>query len=99
MTAPAVVIEGGYAVIRLPGGARDELAASLAPCPCVAAKSTSTAEARQWLLDALSDPSVRVPLHEIHGLRVALADCPCRCPQPGNTIRHRLSAALGKVRA
>lgn len=98
MTSPAVTIEGGYAVIRLPGGARDELAGELAPCPCRIAKSIDTAEARQWLLDALSSPPVRVPLHEVHGLRVALGDCACRAPQPTNTIRHRLSVALGKLR-
>lgn len=96
--APALAIEGGHVVIRLPDDVRDDLAASLAPCPCVAAKSTATEDARQWLLGALSDPPVRVPLHQVHGLRVVLADCPCRGPQPGNTIRHRLSAALGKVR-
>ena len=40
---------------------------------------------------------IRVPLSEIHGLRVALADCPCRATKSHATqdIRHRLSRALG----
>lgn len=40
---------------------------------------------------------IRVPLSEIHGLRVALADCPCRATKSLATqdIRQRLSRALG----
>ena len=40
---------------------------------------------------------IRVPLSEVHGLRVGLADCPCRATKSAATqdIRHRLSKALG----
>lgn len=42
---------------------------------------------------------IRVPLSEVHGLRVALAECPCRGPKSTATkdIRQRLSAALGRL--
>lgn len=93
-----VRVESGMAVIRLPEDARAQLAHELAPCPCVAPKSIATTETRQALLDALPHQPVRWPLHDIHGLRVALGDCACRGPQPSDTIRHRLSVALGKLR-
>ncbi|QIR85025.1 hypothetical protein [Paracoccus sp. AK26] len=40
---------------------------------------------------------IRVPLSEVHGLRVCLADCPCRATKSTATqdIRRRLSKALG----
>ena len=44
---------------------------------------------------------IRIPLAEVHGLRVALAPCPCRAPKSSGTmtIRQRLAKALGKVKA
>lgn len=44
---------------------------------------------------------IRVPLSEVHGLRVALAECPCTGPKSLATkdIRQRLAQALGKVQA
>lgn len=42
---------------------------------------------------------IRVPLAEIHGLRVALAPCPCAAPKSIETagIRARLERALGRL--
>lgn len=42
---------------------------------------------------------IRIPLSEVHGLRVALAECPCRAPKSLATrdLRQRLAGALGKV--
>ncbi|WP_103173747.1 hypothetical protein [Paracoccus sp. SY] len=93
-----VRVESGEAVIRLPEDARNKLVEELAPCPCVAPKSIATTETRQAFLDALPHQPVRWPVSNIHGLRVALGDCACRGPQPSDTIRHRLSVALGKLR-
>ena len=43
---------------------------------------------------------IRIPLGEVHGLRVALAECPCRAPKSIETanIRQRLAKALGTLR-
>ncbi|WP_347139452.1 hypothetical protein [Paracoccus sp. SSK6] len=40
---------------------------------------------------------IRIPLHEVHGYRVALAECPCRAPKANSTasIRQQLARALG----
>lgn len=40
---------------------------------------------------------IRMPLAEAHGLRVALAECPCRAPKSTETmnIRQRISKAIG----
>lgn len=42
---------------------------------------------------------IRVPIEEAHGLRVALAPCPCKGAKSISTasIRWRLAKALGKV--
>lgn len=42
---------------------------------------------------------IRLPLDQIHGLRVALAECPCKASKSTATqaIRHRLSRALGQL--
>lgn len=42
---------------------------------------------------------IRLPLTEAHGLRVALAECPCRAPKSSETmnIRQRLAKALGRL--
>lgn len=42
---------------------------------------------------------IRLPLTEAHGLRVALAECPCRAPKSNETmnIRQRLAKALGRL--
>ena len=42
---------------------------------------------------------IRVPLEEVHSLRVALAPCPCKAPKSKGSagIRWRLAKALGKV--
>ena len=42
---------------------------------------------------------IRLPLDQVHGLRVALAECPCRAPKSTMTmdIRQRLATALGKL--
>lgn len=42
---------------------------------------------------------IRIPLREIHGLRVALEPCPCRASKSASSqsIRSRFSAALGKL--
>ena len=42
---------------------------------------------------------IRLPLTDIHGLRVALAECPCRAAKSIETasIRQRLAKALGRV--
>lgn len=44
---------------------------------------------------------IRIPLAEVHGLRVALAECPCRAAKSNETanIRQRLVKALGRVKA
>lgn len=44
---------------------------------------------------------IRIPLPEVHGLRVALAECPCRAPKSIETagIRQRLAKALGRLAA
>ena len=44
---------------------------------------------------------IRVPLKEVHGLRVALAECPCRAPKATSTatIRQRLDRALARLGA
>lgn len=43
---------------------------------------------------------IRLPPEEVHGLRVALAECPCRAAKSNVTkdIRDRLCRALGKLR-
>lgn len=40
---------------------------------------------------------IRVPVSDVHGLRVALAECPCRAAKSiaTATIRQRLKKALG----
>ena len=42
---------------------------------------------------------IRVPLEEVHSLRVALAPCPCKATKSKGSagIRWRLAKALGKV--
>lgn len=42
---------------------------------------------------------IRVPIDEIHGLRVALQRCPCAASKSNATaeIRERLDRALGKL--
>jgi hypothetical protein len=46
---------------------------------------------------------IRIPLDEVHGLRVALGECPCKAPKSNATrvVREGLAAdlakALGKV--
>ena len=42
---------------------------------------------------------IRVPLREVHGLRVALAECPCKAPKSTSTaaIRQRLDRALVRL--
>lgn len=44
---------------------------------------------------------IRIPLHEVHGWRVAMAECPCKASKSAATasIRKRLATALGKVKA
>lgn len=44
---------------------------------------------------------IRIPLSEVHGLRMALAECPCRATKSTATadIRQRLAKAHGKVGA
>ena len=44
---------------------------------------------------------IRIPLKDAHGLRVALAECPCRAPKSNATkdIRQRLATALGRLGA
>lgn len=42
---------------------------------------------------------IHIPVEEVHGLRVALAPCPCRAPKSTATesIRQRLAKALGRI--
>lgn len=42
---------------------------------------------------------IRVPLREVHGLRVALAECPCKAPKATSTasIRQAIAIGLGKL--
>lgn len=42
---------------------------------------------------------IRIPASEVHGLRVALAPCPCRAAKSTETagIRARLDKALAKL--
>lgn len=95
----SVKLEAGWAVIRLPEADRDQLLADLAECPCRAPKSAATAEERAWLREQLAELPVRVPLHRIHGLRVALGACACRGPSGANeTTRKRLATALGRLK-
>jgi hypothetical protein len=44
---------------------------------------------------------IRVPLSQVHALRVALAPCPCRAPKSNSNaeVRARLARALGTLRA
>lgn len=44
---------------------------------------------------------IRIPLSEIHALRVALRPCPCRAPKSTSTteIRQRLEGALAKLQS
>lgn len=96
---PSVNIEAGWCVIRVPAADRAELLADLAECSCRATKSTATAEVRQQFREAMADPPARIPLRDIHGLRVALAACPCRGPDTATaTIRQRLATALGRLK-
>lgn len=95
--APSVRIEAAYAVIRLPDDTRAQLCTELADCPCPMAKSAATQASKRWLFDALADPPVRVPLRDVHGVRVALGDCPCRPVKDMSSVRRRLSAALAKT--
>ena len=43
---------------------------------------------------------IRIPLSEVHGLRVALGPCPCTAPKSTATadVRQRLAVALGRIR-
>lgn len=43
---------------------------------------------------------VRIPLDQVHGMRVALAECPCRAAKSFATadIRKNLERALGQLR-
>lgn len=43
---------------------------------------------------------VRIPLDQVHGMRVALAECPCRATKSFATadIRKSLERALGRLR-
>lgn len=94
-----IAIEGGFVVIRLPAPLRQQLYREMEPCSCRAPKSLATREVATQFRDMLADPPMRWPLREVHGLRVALADCPCRGPQPDpDSVRQRLSMGLGKVR-
>lgn len=96
MTA-SIRITAGLAVIALPDDARAQLLTDLADCPCAAPKSRATAAIRRQFRAALEHPPVEWPLRDIHGLRVALGDCPCRASRDTTTIRHRLSGALAKT--
>ena len=42
---------------------------------------------------------IRLPLSQVHALRVALAPCPCRAPKSRSTndIRQRLARSLGTL--
>lgn len=42
---------------------------------------------------------IRIPMDEVHGLRVALAECPCKAPKSYATmnIRQRIVRALGSL--
>ena len=42
---------------------------------------------------------IRLPLSQVHALRVALAPCPCRAPKSAGTddIRRRLARSLGTL--
>lgn len=42
---------------------------------------------------------IRIPLEDVHSLRVALAPCPCRAPKSNETqnIRARLARGLRKI--
>lgn len=44
---------------------------------------------------------IRIPLTEVHGLRVALNECPCVATKSSRTksIRKRLAIALGRLEA
>lgn len=44
---------------------------------------------------------IRIPMEEVHGLRVALEPCPCRAPKSHTTakIRRRLAKSLGVLQA
>lgn len=99
MSDQGVKIEGGYVVIRLTPLNRKKLRAELEPCPCKTNKSAATQRVREDFLRAMDDPPIRLNLHEVHGIRVMLGDCPCRAPTPKGLIRQRLSQAMGKVRA
>lgn len=43
---------------------------------------------------------IRLPLDDVHGMRVALAECPCKASKSFATmdIRQRLARALGQLR-
>lgn len=43
---------------------------------------------------------IRVPLGDVHALRVALAECPCKSPKSNSTakIRKRIATALGRLK-
>ncbi|RMC33743.1 hypothetical protein [Paracoccus alkanivorans] len=42
---------------------------------------------------------IRIPMSEVHGLRVALAECPCRATKSTETanIRRRFDKALARL--
>lgn len=42
---------------------------------------------------------IRLPLSEVHGLRVALEECPCKAPKSDGTknVRQILKQALGRI--
>lgn len=42
---------------------------------------------------------IRIPVEDVHSLRVALAPCPCRAHKSNSTknIRQRLAKALGQI--
>lgn len=42
---------------------------------------------------------IRVPMEDVHSLRVALAPCPCKSTKSTSTaaIRERIAKALGRI--
>lgn len=100
MNDAGISIEAGWCVIRLGEKDRQRLIAELAPCQCVAPKSSKTNEVRARFCEALTDPPVRWSMGEVHGLRVALGHCAGHPPtiETKNGVRARLASALGKLR-
>lgn len=52
-----------------------------------------------WVTIEYGMAVIRIPLAEVHGLRVALHPCPCKAPKSHVTteIRDRLDKALAKL--